>query len=610
MGICSLLVSLLLYQSYLQKKEQLDENLVVGANHIQRIFDESFNYASGLVSYLGNIILSQPDTSPTAIKDAFQNVPSFSSERMELFSWSLFDWINAHDIMTVSTRHGILQKQNPMSHRSYVQQAHKQPWNLLFSDPTIGIPSGQLVIPAGMGIALPKGRYLGTISMGFDILKIISKIDASNKGLGISYVVFNDHLKIVASSINITSSDFPISYAQLTQEIQARPSGFLNRPVSFKGINYQYFTHISNTPFTILTGYSRSSFYDIIWNDLNFLGMMSALFVFMVILVVLAIVRLFIKPIHEIVLLSHRLEHTEKIRLLNIPRPQSKELRTIIKKLVRLHVYKRLYRQYRSLYHLSQEEYKRSECDSTHTKYELVQLRHILAHDIKTSINQAQHTHKTLLQDSSDASSEPDQNNAQISLYLQKASEAVDSMLSSLPSHTDFTPVKLDESVDIGELLRDIIGLHSSYAKLKNVQIIPDIDSEYKYLVSGSRQELFRAFDQLITNAIKFSPSHANKRIWINSHINDRQMSILIRDEGYGIENIEETLKPPQHFAAHISTLGASSYGLYNVKLIIETLHQGVLDIESTPGKGTTVFCHFPRSRLKISGSSSPQREE
>lgn len=112
-------------------------------------------------------------------------------------------------------------------------------------------------------------------------------------------------------------------------------------------------------------------------------------------------------------------------------------------------------------------------------------------------------------------------------------------------------------------------------------------------------KELLRyIFNNLISNALKFSPSHSTIQVIITK-TGTRDIEFRIEDEGVGIPEKDLALiYEPFHRGENANEYPGSGLGLSIVKRCVET-HLGSILIESKPGKGTRVVVHLPEVVFK-----------
>jgi len=112
--------------------------------------------------------------------------------------------------------------------------------------------------------------------------------------------------------------------------------------------------------------------------------------------------------------------------------------------------------------------------------------------------------------------------------------------------------------------------------------------------VMGDEKRLRQVFDNLINNAIKYSPKGG--AIEVGAEIKDDQVLTFIKDEGIGIPEEEQKAIFERFYrvdsSLHRDTQGAG-LGLFLVKAIIQALG-GDIWVKSEPGKGSTFYFTLP----------------
>lgn len=122
----------------------------------------------------------------------------------------------------------------------------------------------------------------------------------------------------------------------------------------------------------------------------------------------------------------------------------------------------------------------------------------------------------------------------------------------------------------------------------------------------GSMDELRSAFGNLVSNAVRYTPSGGKiELVWERK---DGNPVFAVRDNGIGIE--------PRHLArlterfyrvdkSRSRETGGTGLGLAIVKHVTNR-HQGRLEIDSWPGKGSTFSIAFPDTRIAKGHKSEP----
>lgn len=163
---------------------------------------------------------------------------------------------------------------------------------------------------------------------------------------------------------------------------------------------------------------------------------------------------------------------------------------------------------------------------------------------------------------------------------------ASDTLSLSRLESSDFSLVR--QSVDIVELVRDIAATLS-----ERRQIDVKIDAE-EALVNGDVQRIGQVLENLIGNAIKYSPN--GEPVSVTVRLDDGWVEIAVRDRGIGIPQAELT-NLFSRFArgSNARRLGitGTGFGLYLARLIVEK-HAGTIGVESVENKGSTFIVRFP----------------
>jgi two-component system NtrC family sensor kinase len=130
--------------------------------------------------------------------------------------------------------------------------------------------------------------------------------------------------------------------------------------------------------------------------------------------------------------------------------------------------------------------------------------------------------------------------------------------------------------------------------QLKNIKLETDISKDLPEL-HGNPVRLRQLLDNLLGNAVKYSPDHTTIRVSLQAE--DSQIILSVADQGAGIHQSEHTRIFEKFYRAkNVSEkVGGSGLGLAIVKSIVEA-HQGRIWVESSIGKGSTFFVVLPAS--------------
>ncbi|MCP4215908.1 MAG: HAMP domain-containing histidine kinase, partial [bacterium] len=148
--------------------------------------------------------------------------------------------------------------------------------------------------------------------------------------------------------------------------------------------------------------------------------------------------------------------------------------------------------------------------------------------------------------------------------------------------------------VDIGELAENVISVMKPLAERKRQTIIFRADKEC--IVNGDQMLLQEVMDNLISNAVKFSPFDKTIYVSVDRSLSSSVICFAVRDEGPGL-TLDDKCKLFEKYCRLSAkpTGGESStgLGLSIIRDLVE-LHNGKIRVDGEPGKGSTFTVHLP----------------
>ena len=164
-------------------------------------------------------------------------------------------------------------------------------------------------------------------------------------------------------------------------------------------------------------------------------------------------------------------------------------------------------------------------------------------------------------------------------------------------------PPGAQDLVEIPALLQQIesdaqslsaVQSHSETAVHRLVFDAPEVSQ-----VLGSRNELFSAFSNLVSNAVRYTPAGGEVHVSVR-RTPDGGMTFSVHDTGPGIAP-EHLPRLSERFyrvdRSRSRETGGTGLGLAITKHVIQR-HGGSLSIESQLGKGSTFSLHLPAARV------------
>jgi PAS domain S-box-containing protein len=148
------------------------------------------------------------------------------------------------------------------------------------------------------------------------------------------------------------------------------------------------------------------------------------------------------------------------------------------------------------------------------------------------------------------------------------------------------------EEVQLRELVGECLEGARPIADDRGIELVAEIEETPSML--GDRSRLSQVLDNLISNALKFTPSSGRVSVRISSA--GDEVVVEVEDTGVGIPSGEQDRLFERFFRSSTASeqaIPGTGLGLTIAKAIVER-HEGSIAIESTEGVGTTVRVRLP----------------
>jgi len=142
------------------------------------------------------------------------------------------------------------------------------------------------------------------------------------------------------------------------------------------------------------------------------------------------------------------------------------------------------------------------------------------------------------------------------------------------------------ENFSLAELLQDVVQKYSLFAKQKKISLKAPYTDQL-YMVNADIALIERVLENLIDNALRYTPDHGEVEITLTQKINCVEVGIQDTGIGLAAEDIPHIFE--RYYRAQKSTeyhQQSTGLGLAIVKRILE-LHGSVIRVESKPHEGT-----------------------
>lgn len=223
------------------------------------------------------------------------------------------------------------------------------------------------------------------------------------------------------------------------------------------------------------------------------------------------------------------------------------------------------------------------------TNQNYARLIKVVAHDLRNPIGAINSLSRLLLED--DVSQEETREFVQ--LINDSSNSCINLIADLLETNFNLKESELQkEQINLSSFLQQTVKLLTFRAKEKGQELI--LKEPVNKSVLADRGKLLRVLNNLIINAIKFTP--VGGMIEISTRRSPEGIVISVKDNGIGIPKEAETkIFDPFTSSKREGTSGEQPFGLglYIARQIIDA-HHGRIWLESEPGKGTTFSVLLP----------------
>jgi two-component system sensor histidine kinase ChiS len=573
----------------------------ISAIKASQTLTELFSYLNHYMSFIGKKIVQQGHGDNDIIAQLLSDQREHIQDQYA-YSWSLFDWVTPDKMMTINSIHGKLSNPIDMSSREYLEFTSLYPWKLQFSQPMIGILSGQFVIPIGIGVK-HKGEFYGTIGSGIRLEEVNDKIQHSIVGNEISFILLDDKSRMITQSIDIMEDAFD-SYDHKTyridqfsrEECSEYHGSYLDNAIPYNNkIQFDYCLKIKDYPYYLLLGstpvIASQSFKTVILPriaELVCLGIICILLLYF-------FHKRIIKPIIVLSEMAKKIAVGEKVTIANpssyrelgILAHNLEEIQTVKEELVD-----------------TKDNLEQRTADLEKALKVKTEVLNNISHEVKTPIHGITGISRGLVKCWDRLTDAERKQDAEL---MAKAANRLFSLMSNL---LDLSKIRVGkmvmdmESTNFKELVDEMIDeCQMLYINGKNIKLIFEVRGDVTTLLMLDKDRITQVLRNLFANAIKFT-----KEGIIKATLSEYRNNLLfeLEDDGVGIPDAEltEIFEPFIQSSRTKTGAGGTGLGLAICQEIIKA-HHGEIWAENKSTGGAKLYFTIPIRKVKDKNRSS-----
>jgi signal transduction histidine kinase len=176
---------------------------------------------------------------------------------------------------------------------------------------------------------------------------------------------------------------------------------------------------------------------------------------------------------------------------------------------------------------------------------------------------------------------------------------------------TDFLDLQRDGSLSaqtkphsVEDIFSSAFGLVNGIAAKQQIEIV--VSTAPDLFVECDKSSILRALNNLLTNALKYSPS--GKAVFLEAFAEKEQIVFSVRDEGPGIdENRLHQLFEPFGYSQPSKLMVGSGLGLAAVKRLL-ALNNSEVELKTARNEGTTFSFRLPRAFVAMQPEATNPR--
>ena len=549
-SMAGVILALIIYfglVEYHTNKNHLELKLDAETKKVERSLVDIIKHTE----FIMKMIISQVRTDYKN-KDHINNVInkySINPRLNNVLSWTTFAWFDKRNMKVIDSTSGISTKPIDMSNKEHLKNAKKEPGKMHIGSTSFGFKKQRYIIPTILGVS-EDYEYIGALSLDFDLANLSLTLSNQINDENIYMAILDNKLNIIIQSPNsLVHAVNRINPKNVYQFIEEHNIDFEELSTSysinmFTKVDNHYLHRIEGYPFAIYLHYDNYALKVDFWKDITY----RFIEIFTISLVATLIIILIYKR--------------EKSLRDKAETASNTAIKVLKKK----------------------------------TEF-LAYTAHELRSPLGFIISSSEMISKKIFGEI----------NPQYLEYIKGIKQSSNELLEFIDDLLD--EIKFEKgNIILNENIIDVKSIIVRAIKINNVNYNNRINTDVNFddnlpMLIVDPKILFQIFNNIISNAIKYSPKGSLLTIDVNFHRG--RMLISFQDQGYGMSSmdLDETFITNDNTNKKNPHAKSVGLGLHIIRNLVNTM--GVkFTINSKIDVGTKIVLTFPKKKVKILSKS------
>ncbi|MES2962214.1 MAG: ATP-binding protein [Pseudomonadota bacterium] len=565
--ITGLMLTWFIIQLTQSVKNKIQSDLEIEMARMERSFTDKIDHTSSIIKNINYQIAENP-RSKKHIDEILKRYRDSSG--LTNLSWTIFSWSDDKFQFTVDAKYGIISNPENFSvaNRDYIPLTKKEPGKFHLGTPIIGLTSKKWMIPGGVGLNDKSGKYLGAISIGFEVERIAKSLHQIIQNPDVKFNLFGkNEMPILYGDVKsygvdqlANDNNYDVESNHILDQINSSPNDKVFEMTVLKNGHAFLAKKIADYPYALVLKYDGATVNSIIGELIIGQALEILSISFGLIILLFSIYR--------------EKQQTQKILELKSMAEQANEAKSEFLA--------------QSVHEFKNFVFGIQGCAEI-IKSDLKNLIHKIEN---SSTDQAKNLHELKI-------------DFELSLDIIDSANELTDFINDLidlnqAESGEFKINKSPNPTNIANILKQSVKLMQKRAKKSNILIITKIEENLYQPLFLDQRRVKQVVINLISNAVKYSPQETIVEVFAKTiddekGIKPKRVEMIFCDHGFGMteEEVEISLQKYKTIEnANRGKVDSMGLGLPIVKYLVEK-QGGTLEIKSEKNLGTTIRVVF-----------------